>query len=182
MAFDADVIIVGAGPAGLSASLVLARACRTVLVFDHGNPRNAATQHIHGFLSREGINPREFTRIAREDLKKYDTVKIEHAEVKSTHCVSGGFEVTLTDGRTFRSIKLLIATGVADNVPEVPGLRDCYGQSVFHCPFCDGWELRGQPIAVYGRGARGHGLSLEMLGWTHDLVLCTNGPGDLTDV
>lgn len=181
MAFDADVIIVGAGPAGLSASLVLARACRTVLIFDHGHPRNAATQHMHGFLSREGINPREFIRIAREDLKKYETVKIEHAEVQSTHCVSGGFQVTLTDGRTFRSIKLLIATGVADNVPEIPGLRECYGQSVFHCPFCDGWELRGGPIAVYGRGARGHGLSLEMLGWTHDLVLCTNGPGDLTD-
>lgn len=179
MPFDADVIIIGAGPAGMSAALVLARACRTVLLFDHGHPRNAATQHMHGFLSREGINPREFTRIAREDLAKYDTVRLEHTEVTASRCMPGGFEVTLADGRTFHSRKLLIATGVADNIPDVPGLRDCYGRSVFHCPFCDGWELRGQPIAVYGRGARGHGLSMEMLGWTHDLVLCTDGSADL---
>jgi thioredoxin reductase len=177
--FDADVIIVGAGPAGLSASLVLARACRTVLVFDHGQPRNAATRHMHGFLSREGINPREFLRIARDDLKKYDTVRLEPGEVIEARCEEGGFAVTLADGRSCRSRKLLIATGVADNVPDVPGLRDFYGQSIFHCPFCDGWELRGQRIAIYGRGRRGFGLSMEMLGWTHDLVLCTDGPGDI---
>jgi thioredoxin reductase len=177
--FDADVIIVGAGPAGLSASLVLARACRTVLVFDHGQPRNAATRHMHGFLSREGINPREFLRIARDDLKKYDTVRLEPGEVIEARCEEGGFAVTLEDGRSCRSRKLLIATGVADNVPDVPGLRDFYGQSIFHCPFCDGWELRGQRIAIYGRGRRGFGLSMEMLGWTHDLVLCTDGPGDI---
>jgi thioredoxin reductase len=181
MAFDSDVIIVGAGPAGMSAALVLARACRTVIMFDHGHPRNAATRHMHGFLSREGIDPAEFRRIAREDLKKYDTVRLEHAEVTECRCIENGFEVMLTDRRTFRSRKLLIATGVADNVPNVPGLRELYGQSIFHCPFCDGWELRGQPIAIYGRGRRGHGLSMEMLGWTRDLVLCTDGPADLDD-
>ena len=147
MAFDSDVIIVGAGPAGMSAALVLARACRTVIMFDHGHPRNAATRHMHGFLSREGIDPAEFRRITREDLKKYDTVRLEHAEVTECRCIEGGFEVMLVDGRTFQSRKLLIATGVVDNVPDVPGLRELYGQSVFHCPFCDGWELRGQPIA-----------------------------------
>ena len=181
MAFDSDVIIVGAGPAGLSAALVLARACRTVIMFDHGQPRNAATRHMHGFLSREGIDPAEFRRIIREDLKQYDAVKLEHAEVTACRCIEGGFEVTLTDGRTFQSRKLLVATGVVDNVPDVPGLRELYGQSVFHCPFCDGFELRGQPIAIYGRGRRGHGLSMEMLGWTHDLVLCTDGPSELDD-
>ena len=181
MAFDSDVIIVGAGPAGMSAALVLARACRTVIMFDHGHPRNAATRHMHGFLSREGIDPAEFRRITREDLKKYDTVRLEHAEVSECHCMEGGFEITLVDRRKFRARKLLIATGVVDNVPDVPGIRELYGQSVFHCPFCDGWELRGQPIAVYGRGRRGHGLSMEILGWTHDLVLCTDGPSDLDD-
>ena len=179
MSLHSDVIIVGAGPAGMSAALVLARACRTVIMFDHGQPRNAATRHMHGFLSREGIDPAEFRRITRQDLEKYDTVRLEHAEVTGCSCIPGGFEVTLADGRAFRSRKLLIATGVADNVPDVPGLRECYGHSVFHCPFCDGWEFRGQPIGVYGRGRRGHGLSMEMLGWTRDLVLCTDGPANL---
>jgi thioredoxin reductase len=181
MNFDADVIIVGGGPAGLSAAIVLARACRTVIVFDHGHPRNAATRHMHGYLSREGIDPAEFRRIARADIARYDTVRIEQAEVTATRCSTGCFEVVLADGRTFRSRKLLIATGVADNVPDVPGIRDFYGRSIFHCPFCDGWELRGLRIAIYGRGRRGHGLSMEMLGWSRDLVLCTDGPGDLTD-
>ena len=179
MNFDADVIIVGGGPAGLSGAHVLARACRTVIVFDNGAPRNAATQHMHGFLSREGINPREFLTIARSDISRYDSVRLETAEVAAAKCIERGFEVSLADGRTFRSRKLLIATGVADNVPDVPGLRDFYGRSIFHCPFCDGWELRGKRIVIYGRGRRGHGLSMEMLGWSHDLVLCTDGPADL---
>lgn len=134
---------------------------------------------MHGFLTRDGISPAEFRRIAREDLRPYDAVRLEQGEVTEARCVEGGFQVTLVGGRTCRSRKLLIATGVADNVPDVPGIRDFYGKSVFHCPFCDGWELRDQPIAIYGRGRRGHGLSMEMLGWTRDLVLCTDGPDEL---
>jgi thioredoxin reductase len=176
-----DVTIVGGGPAGLSAALILGRACRTVRLFDNGRPRNAPTRELHGFLSRDGILPADLTRLARADLEKYDTVRLETAEVTATAAVGEGFEVTLGDGRRVRSRKLIIATGVADNLPDVPGLRECYGQSVYHCPFCDGWELRGQPIAVYGRGRRGHGLAMEMLGWTRDIVLCTDGPADLDD-
>jgi len=176
--FDADVIIVGAGPAGLSAALILGRACRRVLVFDHGRPRNAPTKHMHGFLSRDGTPPGEMLRLARADLTRYETVRLEHAEVVEASC-GDRMQVRLADGRTFTSRRLLIATGVADNVPEVAGLRDFYGQSIFHCPYCDGWELRGQPLAVYGRGRRGHGLSMELLGWSTDIVLCTDGPADI---
>ena len=181
MSFDYDVTIVGGGPAGLSAALILARACRSAIVFDAAQPRNAVVKHLHGLLSRDGTAPLELLQIARDDLARYQTIQIEHVEVVAARCMSPGFEVTLATGRTCRSRKLLIATGVADNLPDVPGLRDLYGTSVFHCPFCDAWELRGQPMAVYGRGKRGHGLALEMLGWTRDLVLCTDGPAELDD-
>jgi thioredoxin reductase len=177
MTFDVDVLIVGAGPAGMSAALVLGRACRTVLMFDHGQPRNAATRAMHGFLTRDGIAPREFREIAHGELARYESVRLESAVVKTVSRLDGdGFQATLADGRSFTSRKMLLATGVVDNVPDVPGLRDFYGSSVFHCPFCDGFELRGRPIAVYGCERRGFGLSMEMLGWSKDLVLVSDGP------
>jgi thioredoxin reductase len=87
--------------------------------------------------------------------------------------------MTLASGETIRARKLLLATGVVDNLPDIPGFRELYGRSVFHCPYCDGWELCDQPLAVYGRGARGVGLSLELTVWSRDLVLCTDGPGEI---
>lgn len=177
---DADVIIVGAGPAGLSAALVLGRACRQVLVFDDGKPRNYAARALHGFLSRDGIDPFELRRIGLEELRRYDTVRVEDAEV--THAArqpDGAFQVTLGDGRQFEARRLLLATGVMDNLPNVPGLPEMYGRSVFHCPYCDGWELRGQPLAVYGCNKRGYGLSVELLGWSGDVVLCSDGSCEL---
>jgi thioredoxin reductase len=181
MDFDADVVIVGGGPAGLSAALILGRACRTVIVFDDGRPRNAATHALHGLLSRDGISPAELLRFAREDLKKYPCVRLETAKVKSAATSTRGFTVTLDDGRTVRSRKLLISTGVAENIPDIPGLHDFYGRSIFHCPFCDAWDFRDQTIAVHGRGRRGHGLAMEMLSWTKDLVLCTDGDPELNE-
>lgn len=171
-----DVIVVGAGPAGLSAALVLARACRRVLVFDHGHPRNAAAAHLNGYLTRDGIPPAEFRAIGRDELRKYDQVRIIDAEVTQAVCDDGRFHVTTADGRRFSSKKLLLATGVADNVPEIPGLRELYGKSVFHCPYCDGYEVRDQPLAVYGCDERGYGLALELLGWSKDVVLVSDGP------
>ena len=173
---DTDVIIVGAGPAGLSAALVLGRACRQVLVFDAGKPRNYAARALHGFLSRDGVNPFELRRIGLEELQRYDTVRVEDAEV--THAErqpDGAFQVTLGDGRQFTARRLLLATGVTDHLPDVPGLQEMYGRSVFHCPYCDAWELRGQPLAVYGCNKRGYGLSVELLGWSRDVVLCSDG-------
>jgi thioredoxin reductase len=171
-----DVIIVGGGPAGLSAALVLGRACRRVLVFDDGRPRNYATRAVHGFLTRDGIGPFELRRIGLEELRQYDTVRIEDAEVAAaTREADGTFRVDLHDGRRFTARRLLLATGVADILPTIPGFDDLYGRSVFHCPYCDGWELRGQPLAVYGCERRGYGLSIELLGWSRDIVLCSDG-------
>ena len=177
---DTDVIIVGAGPAGLSAALVLGRACRQVLVFDDNRPRNYATRAIHGFLTRDGIGPFELRRLGLEELRRYDTVRVEPGEVTdAVRNEDGTFRITVDDGRSFTCRRLLLATGVADLLPNVPGLDALYGQSVFHCPYCDGWEFRGQPLAVYGCSARGYGLSVELLGWSRDIVLCSDGACEL---
>jgi len=174
-----DVIIVGAGPAGLSAALMLGRSRRTVLVCDTGKPRNAASHGMHGFISRDGMPPREFLRVVREQMTQYDTVAFRDVEVTSAECIDGRFHVSLDGGERLTSRKLLIATGVVDHVPDIPGFDRLYGISVFHCPYCDGWEVRDRPLAIYGRGARGSGLSLELTGWSRDLVLCTDGPSEL---
>ena len=181
MTTDADVIIVGAGPAGLSAALVLGRACRKVLMFDQDLGRNRFTKKLHGFITREGTPPLEFRRMAREDLTRFDNVRHEVVQiVRAARITTGGFDVFTADGRSFTARRLLLATGVMDNVPDIPGIRDLYGQSVFHCPYCDGYELRGKPLAVYGRGKRGYGLSLELTGWSRDILLCSDGESGLT--
>jgi thioredoxin reductase len=175
-----DVVIVGAGPAGLSAALILGRSRRHVLVCDTGKPRNAASQAMHGYLTRDGIPPREFLSIARDQLRQYDSIDMRDVEVTGAECIDGRFHVTLQGGGRVTSRKLLIATGVVDNLPDIPGFSDLYGTGVFHCPYCDGWEVRDRPLAIYGRGARGYGLSLELTGWSRDLVLCTDGPAELS--
>lgn len=174
-----DVIVVGAGPAGLSAALMLGRCRRRVLVVDSGRPRNAAARAMHGFLSRDGIPPLEFLALAREQMRRYDTVELRDGCVTNAECRDGRFYVSLEDGAQHAARKLLLATGVVDDLPEIPGFQKLYGVSVFHCPYCDGWEVRDQPIAIYGRGARGLGLSLELTAWSRDLVLCTDGPPEL---
>src|SRR5919202_2357163 len=121
-----DVIIVGGGPAGLSAALMLGRCRRRVLVCDTGRPRNAASHALHGYLTRDGIAPREFIALAREDLKQYDTVELRDVEVAAAVCVESRFEVTLATGQRLRSRKLLLATGVIDNLPELDGIRELY--------------------------------------------------------
>lgn len=175
-----DAIIVGAGPAGLSAALILGRCCRRVLLCDAGCPRNAASQGLNGFLTRDGIKPLELRRIGREQLSIYDTVEIRDIEVvDSKRLDNGQFEVTMADNTLLRTRKLLLASGVVDQLPEVPGFEDFYGRSVFHCPYCDGWEMRNQALAIYGRGQHGKGLALELTAWSRDLVLCTDGPAEL---
>jgi len=177
-----DAIIVGGGPAGLSAALVLGRCRRNVLLFDEGKPRNQVSHAVHGFLSRDGIAPAELRAISQEQLARYPSVRADRSRIVDATRSGNGFVVRTDDGRGFRARKLLLAAGVVDAVPEQPGFRRLYGVAVFHCPYCDGWEMRDRRLAVYGRGDhKGGGMALEMTLWSRDVVLCTDGPSGLSD-
>lgn len=176
-----DVLIVGGGPAGLSAALVLGRARRRVLLIDDDRPRNAAAGAVNGFLSRDGIAPRELRSISREQLRRYLYVELRDGSVTEGRRVDGGFEVCIGGGDRVRGRRLVIATGVADVLPVIDGLLQLYGRSVFHCPYCDGWEVRDRSLAVYGAGERGAGLAIELRPWSDDVILCTDGASDLSE-
>lgn len=173
-----DAIILGGGPAGLSAALILGRCRRRVVVCDAGRPRNAASRALHGFLTRDGIAPRELLRIARRQLARYG-VELLRGEAVEARRSRAGFEVALASGARLSSRKLLIATGVIDRLPDVDGLRTLYGRGVFHCPYCDGWEVTDRPLAVYGRGRAGAGLALSLKTWSRDVALVSDGAARL---
>lgn len=174
-----DAIIVGGGPAGLSAALILGRCRRRVLVIDAGHQRNLCSGHMHGYLTRDGISPADFLASARRELEPYDVVLCQNTVVAG-RCIKERFEVTLEDGSRHAGRKMLLATGVTDRIPEIAGINEFYGKSVHHCPYCDGWENRDRPIAVYGKQRKGVGLAISLKTWSSDVVLCTDGPARLS--
>ena len=174
-----DVLIVGGGPAGLSAALVLARCRRSVLVIDEGKPRNAKAKAMHGFLSRDGENPAEFMRIAREQVKAYQSVDFLDSEVVAAERGEERFCIRTSAGAEHTGRILLLATGIEDEVPPLQGIQQFYGSTVQLCPYCHGWEHRDRSIIVYGKGKEGAEFALEMLGWSRKLVLCTDGETDI---
>ena len=176
-----DCIVVGAGPAGLSCALMLGRCRRSVLVCDAGEPRNAQSDGLHGYLTRDGMHPGEFLRLARQDLERYPTVEFHRGEVTEARRTSGGFSVVCDGGLRLSARKLLLATGVVDEVPNIEGIHELYGKSVHHCPYCDAWGWRDQPMAVYGRAEIGTALALALTVWSDDVVLCTDGPSGLSE-
>lgn len=183
---DYDVLIIGAGSAGLSAALTLGRCLRRVLVADGGLPRNEASPGVHGFLTRDGVRPAELLRLGHEQLKPYETVSVEGLHIDSLKRLTGrGFEAvgrgTADDVlRTLTARRVLLATGVSDVLPPLPGFRELWGRGVLHCPYCHGWEVRNQPLAVYGQGRTVTGLALLVSRWSPDVVVVTDGPGHLS--
>ncbi|MGH7580138.1 MAG: NAD(P)/FAD-dependent oxidoreductase, partial [Gemmatimonadales bacterium] len=155
--------------------LMLGRCRRRVLLCDLGEPRNARAREIHAYPTRDGVAPAEFLRRARAELVRYETVECRDLEIVDA-CREGGCFLALgADGTRLEARKLLLATGVVDQLPEIHGLRELYGSSVHHCPFCDAWEWRDQPLAVYGCDDRGPGLALSLTAWSGDILLCTDG-------
>jgi thioredoxin reductase len=147
MAQKFDVAVIGGGAAGLSGAVTLARARRSVVVADTGSPRNALAEHVHGFLSRDGISPLELAEIGRAEVKHYGGLVLPVTAVAARR-TEDGLEVSLEDGQSITARRLLVTTGLTDELPDVPGVAQRWGRDVVHCPHCHGWELRDQPIGV----------------------------------
>jgi thioredoxin reductase len=171
------VAIVGGGPAGLSAALLLGRSCRRVLVCDNGKPRNRAALAVNGYLGLDGCAPAQLRSIGRQQCAAYG-VTFADCEVVAARALKADpsrFELTLLNGTTLRARKLLIATGVVDELPTIPDIAEFYGRSVHHCPYCDGWEHKGQRLIAYGNDSSVASLAEELLGWSRTVTVCTNG-------
>ena len=149
-----DIIIIGAGPAGLQAALTLGRMHRSVLVFDSGEYRNGPAKPMHNVLANDGTAPSAFRAAARAQLSEYETVAVRDAEVTRVRAVDRGFETVLADGTVEHATRILLATGMVDDLPAVPGLAELWGTRAFACPFCDGHEFAGRRIGVLGAGAQ----------------------------
>jgi thioredoxin reductase len=168
-----DCVIVGAGPAGLNAALVLGRARRRVVVLDDAQPRNYATHEMHGVLGHDGLDPAELRARGRAELAGYG-VEVVSAEVQEVDVLDGVVRLTSARG-TDTARTVLLATGMLDEVPDIPGFAGVWGISAHTCPYCDGFEHRDERLAVLASGARGEHLALLLRQWSDDVVLLSNG-------
>jgi thioredoxin reductase len=172
-----DCIVVGAGPAGLNAALVLGRARRRVLVLDSAQPRNYATHEMHGVLGHDGLDPADLRARGRTELGRYG-VGVVTAEVQNAEALDGSVRVTSSCGADLTRT-VLLATGMLDEVPDIPGFTEVWGTSAHTCPYCDGFEHRDERLAILADGARGEHLVILLRQWSDDVVLFSNGPHGL---
>jgi thioredoxin reductase len=165
-----DVAVVGGGAAGLSAALVLGRARRRVAVIDAGAPRNAPAAHMQGFLSRDGMAPADFLAAGRAEIARYGAQLIADQVVG----IDSGFTIRLASGTVMTARRILVATGVGDDLPDIPGVRQRWGRDLLHCPYCHGWEVRDQPVGVLGTlpGSVLHAQLVRQ--WSDDVVFFVN--------
>src|SRR5215216_5071946 len=170
-----DCIIVGGGPAGLNAAIVLGRCRRKVLLFDTETYRNRSSSGMHNYLTRDDILPEEFLQISHRELEKYTVQKLNKRITGARKNDAGIFEVKDENRSCYYAKKLLVATGLFDNLPPIEGFKEFYGKSVFHCPYCDGWEVRDRKIGVYARNKEGGELALALKGWSDNVMLYTDG-------
>lgn len=178
-----DVVVVGGGAAGLSGALMLGRSRRSVLVIDAGEPRNAPASGVRGFLTRDGMNPAELLEAGRAEVRGYGGEVLEGrvVSVEPTESVGGGFTVTLEEGNRIGARRLLITTGLIDELPDVPGVSELWGSDVLHCPYCHGWEVRDQPIGVLASGLMAVHQALLFRQLTDDVILFVHTAPEPTD-
>jgi len=177
-----DCIIVGGGPAGLNAAIVLGRCRRKVLVFDTEQYRNRYSHGVHNYLTRDDVLPHEFLQTCHKELEKYSVQRIRKKVVSAKKNEEETFSVKDENGTIYYSKKLLIATGLQDTLPDIEGFRELYGKSIFHCPYCDGWEVRDKKIGVYAKNKEGWELALALKGWTDNVTLYTDGKNKVKPV
>jgi thioredoxin reductase len=170
-----DVIVIGGGAAGLSAALVLGRSRRRTLVVDAGEPRNAPSPSAHSIFTRDGTPPAELLRIARAQLEPYPSVELRDGSVEAVRRSADGFSVLLADGTELSARRVLFAIGVRDDLPPIDGVARLWGRGVLHCPYCHGWEVRDEPLALCASGKDALEFTPLLLQWSNDLLLCTNG-------
>lgn len=170
-----DAAVIGGSWAGLSAAMQLARARRRVLVVDAGLPRNRFAHASHGFFGQDGRAPFAILETARAQVLAYPTAELRHDEVTEAEPSDGGFRVTLASGTTARARRLVLATGVVDELPDIPGLRERWGQSVLHCPYCHGYEVAGRRLGVLAVGDKNLHHALLLPDWSAEVTLFTNG-------
>ena len=171
-----DCAIIGGGPAGLNAALILGRARRNTILFDNNNPRNAVTHESHGFITRDGVKPNEFREIAHRDISKYPSVIYNKEEITSITRKHLLFDLVTSNKELYRSKTIIIATGLKDVLPDIENISDYYGKSLFNCPYCDGWEMRDKPLVVIiEEQIQGFHFIQTIYHWSKDLVVCTNG-------
>jgi thioredoxin reductase len=168
-----DVAVIGGGAAGLSAALVLSRACRRVLVVDAGTPRNAPAAHLHGYLARDGVGPAELLAVGRHEVQGYGGVIVEGTVTDLVPNGRSGFWALLAGGQRISARRLLVTTGLRDELPDIPGLRDRWALDVLHCPYCHGHEVRDRQLGVLGGGPGAVRYAQIVRQWTHDLVYFT---------
>ncbi|MUT66117.1 NAD(P)/FAD-dependent oxidoreductase [Paenibacillus sp. NEAU-GSW1] len=172
-----DCAIIGGGPAGLNAALVLGRARRSIVLFDDNKPRNAVTRESHGFITRDGVKPVEFRAIAHQELSKYPSIEIAAKRVTAIAKKGASlFEIETETGDTYTARTVIIATGLKEQLPAITEIADYYGQSLFSCPYCDGWEQRDQPlVAIVDTADHAFHMGMMVYQWSKDLAICLNG-------
>ena len=176
-----DVIIIGGSYAGLSAAMALGRSLRNILVIDSGKPCNEQTPHSQNFLTQDGKTPKEISTLAKSQVQEYETVQFYNGKAISAQKTDLGFEITAENGQKFNSKKLIVATGIIDEVPDIKGFKESWGVSLIHCPYCHGYEYRGRKTAIIANGDKAVHISSLVKNLTEEVTIITRGKAQFTD-